>query len=505
VVAAGGGSGMNDSSGRASRTRGGGFEPPPLAAIARLPGYPWFVVALTCVGAFIGQLDASIVQLALPALERQFDAGLSAVSWVAIAYLVAFASILPVFARMSEIYGRKVLYLIGYAGFTAASALCGLAPSLAWLVVFRVLQGVAGALLGANSITILVKAAGGERRARAMGLFAAAQAIGVSVGPAVGGLLLGSFGWQSVFWVTVPFGLAGGVAGWFVLPQTVDFKPDRQFDWQGAVLLTPALTAVTLVLSESHAWGWTSPWMIGATLAAMLLLAAFVWREQRAKAPLLDLLLFRDAVFTCGIVAVVLSYALLYGMFFLMSFGFVRGYLDQPLVAGLRLAIIPVAIGLVAPLSGALFDRVGPRILTVGGMAICLTGLGLLWSCLAAVPAEPTMVMLALAIYGVGLGAFIAPNNNATMNAAPADRTGQAGGLLNLMRVFGTSVGIAVGASMLSWRIDVLAGADDRTTGLSPDALLRAVTEALPALAAFAAVAGAASLVRSRRRVGFRP
>jgi MFS family permease len=229
-------------------------EPAPLASLTRLSCYPWLVVATTCIGAFIGQVDASIVQLALPALEHEFSASLSAVSWIAIAYSLAFASILPVFGRLSEMFGRKLLYLGGYVIFTVASALCGLATDLTMLIVFRVIQGIGGALLGANSITILIKGAGAERRGRAMGIFAAAQAIGVSAGPAIGGLLLATLGWRSVFLLSVPFGIAALVIGWFVLPLTTELDPNKRFDWAGALLLTPALTSIVVVLSQLHAW-----------------------------------------------------------------------------------------------------------------------------------------------------------------------------------------------------------------------------------------------------------
>jgi MFS family permease len=159
------------------------FEPSPAGPLRRLPSYPWMVVAVTCIGAFIGQVDASIVQLALPTLEQAFDAPLSAVSWVAIGYQLSFAAILPVYARLAEIAGRKLMYLIGFALFAVASLLCGMAGTLWQLIAFRVLLGLSGAMLGANSVVILVKAAGPERQGAAMGVFAAAQAIGVSVGP----------------------------------------------------------------------------------------------------------------------------------------------------------------------------------------------------------------------------------------------------------------------------------------------------------------------------------
>jgi MFS family permease len=211
-------------------------EPPPLAYFTHKLWYPWFIVGLVCIGAFIGQLDATIVQLALPTLGKTFAASLEAVSWVSLAYLVAFASCLPIFGRLCEMFGRKSLYLIGYLLFVVASAMCGLASDLTWLIVFRVLQGIGGSLLGANSISILVKAVDQERRGRALGFFAAAQAVGMSAGPAVGGLLLGTLGWHWVFWVSVPFGLVAAVIGWLVLPRTDKVDQDKVFDWHGALL-----------------------------------------------------------------------------------------------------------------------------------------------------------------------------------------------------------------------------------------------------------------------------
>jgi MFS family permease len=167
-----------------------GWEPAPAGFIARRSYYPWLVVATTCIATFNGQLDASIVQLALPTLEHQFHARLSAVSWVALAHQLAFAAFLPAFARLAEIAGRKAMFLIGFALFTLALILCGSASDLTQLIAFRVLLGTAGAMLGANSVVILVKAAGPTRRGRAMGIFAAAQAVGITLGPVVGGVLL---------------------------------------------------------------------------------------------------------------------------------------------------------------------------------------------------------------------------------------------------------------------------------------------------------------------------
>ena len=326
-----------------------------------------------CVGAFVGQVDASIVQLAMPALEDAFDAPLDAVSWVAVAYVLAFAAVLPAFARLAEIGGRKTLYLCGFALFGLFSALSGLAPNLPLLIAFRVLQGIGGSMLGANSVVILVAAAGAERRGKALGIMAAAQAVGLSLGPTLGGVLLATWGWRSIFWVTVPFALAGAALGWLIVPRTTALAKDRRFDAAGAALLVPALIALLMTIAQWRAWELSAP-LIACAAAGPILLGLFIWRESRAPAPLIDLRLFRSAAFSAGCAGVLISYAMLYGMFFAMSFALIRGYHDPALAAGLRLTAIPVALGLLAPFGGAWADKY-PRLVMAGGMAACL-GLG---------------------------------------------------------------------------------------------------------------------------------
>ena len=477
-----------------------GREPAPLDIIVRQPYYPWVVVGTTCIGAFIGQLDASIVQLVLPTLEHDFAARLSAVSWVAIGYQLAFAAILPVFARLAEIVGRKLMYLTGFALFGLASFLCGLAANLEQLIAFRVLLGVAGAMAGANSIVILLRAAGPNRRGRALGLYAAAQAVGISVGPITGGILLATLGWRWVFWVNVPFAVTASVIGWLVFPQTTGLDADRRFDWRGALLLMPGLASLLALISESFAWGPTSPIIIACGIAAIALLLAFVHQERRTPAPLIDLGLFRIVAFASGIVAIVMSYALLYGMFFLMSFALVRGYHETALAAGFRLAIIPIALGVVAPFSGALHTRLGARGVLLGGMAICTAALILLSNLLTNSAAGVEGIMIALGIFGAGLGIFIAPNNNATMSAAPDRRSGEAAGLLNLMRVFGCSLGVACASAVLAWRLAVHTGIGDSTLGAPREGLLAGVNDGVWLLVAFAVISGITSVLRQPPR-----
>src|ERR1700721_3244099 len=307
-----------------------GAEPPPVALFTRWRSYPWLIVGVTCIGAFLGQGDASSVQRALPPLGRVFDSSLESVSWVALAYLLGVAAFMPIFAQLCQIFGRKLLYIIGFVVFTGASALCGFAPDLATLIAFRFLQGFGGAMLGANSMALVVTSTDKSLRARALGVYAGAQAVGISAGPVIGGLLLGTLGWPWVFWINVPFGLIAIAASWFVLPVTAQQNPDQRFDWRGGLLLAPALAFAVLALNQVSAWGLTSPAL---------------------------------------------------------------------LAAGFKLAIIPISLGIVAPFAGGLADRMGTRLLSVAGMAICLVAL----LALTAVVMEPVPNLW---IGALGLAAF---------------------------------------------------------------------------------------------------
>jgi nitrate/nitrite transporter NarK len=227
---------------------------------------------------------------------------------------------------------------------------------------------------------------------------------------------------------------------------------------------------------------------------------AFVRAEQRAAVPLVDLGLFGRGAFTAGNIAGFMSYAALFGIFFLMPFVFARVYGDSALAAGLRLSIVPVMLGVVAPAGGALSDRLGSRIVTVTGMLICMAALALLFIAMDGDPGRLPLVMIALAAFGVGQGLFISPNNSAIMASAPANLTGEAGGLLNVMRCLGISVGIAAASALLSWRLEVLTGLVGGTLHAPAPALLTAGRDVILLLGAFAVTAGAMSLKDAGRR-----
>jgi EmrB/QacA subfamily drug resistance transporter len=474
-----------------------GAEPPPVALFTRWPSYPWLIVGVTCIGAFMGQVDASIVQLALPTLGRVFDCTLESVSWVALAYLLGVAAFLPIFGQLCQMFGRKLLYIIGFVVFTGASALCGFAPDLATLIAFRFLQGFGGAMLGANSMALVVTSTDKSLRARALGVYAAAQAVGISAGPVIGGLLLGTWGWPWVFWINVPFGLLAVVFGWLVLPITAQQNRNQTFDWRGGFLLAPALAFAVLALNQVSAWGPTSPALLGSVGAAIVLIFLFLRQEHGARSPLIDLALLDEPAFLTGSLACALSYAMLYGMFFLASFALVRGYEENAIAAGLKLAIIPISLGVVAPFAGGLADRMGTRLLSVAGMAICFVALLALTAIVMQPVANLWIGALGLAAFGAGLGLFIAPNNHATINSAPSNLSGVAGSLLNLTRILGTVAGVASASAVLSWRLQVArASPERRLAAFAPHHFVEAVAGGLIMLAVFAAIAGALSWTR---------
>jgi len=364
------------------------------------------------------------------------------------------------------------------------------------LIGARVFQAIGAGLLQANSVAIITAAAGPERRGRAIGLQGAAQAIGLSLGPALGGVLIQTLGWRWVFWINVPAGLLGAVLGWLVLPQTRGLRPRQHFDWGGAVLLGPALTALLLAVNEGRRWGWTSPPLLACAIGGLVLLAAFVWHERRTASPLIDLRLFSVPAFTTGNVAGLLSYGILFALFFLLPFDFERGYGHTPLAAGLLLTTVPLALGVVAPLSGRLSETVGARPLTVTGMALVAVALLALAVLLTGQSATLPLVIGALVVFGVGQGLFTAPNNSAIMGAAPPERLGVAGGVLNVTRTLGTSLGVAIATVVFASRLSALAGHAIRTAQAPRAFVLVGVRYTLLLFAAVALVAAGISLVR---------
>ncbi|MEU7383963.1 MULTISPECIES: MFS transporter [unclassified Streptomyces] len=397
-------------------------------------------VATVCFGAFMGQLDASIVTLTYGSLRTEFHTSLAAVEWVSLAYLLALVALLVPAGRLADAHGRKLLYLYGFAVFTLASAACGLAPSLVALVGFRVVQAAGAALMQANSVALVTTSAPRGRMRTALGVQAAAQALGLALGPTVGGALVSTLGWRWVFWVNVPVGVVALVSGHYLLPRTRARTRVARFDWAGLALLAVATTCA--LLGVSAASGLPVPGWSVVLLFCVAALAGwgFARRQRRIAAPLLDLALLRVRAVTSGLVGALSGYLVLFGPLVLVPVVLTaRG--ASELTAGLVLTALPAGFALGA--TGG--DRLLPRSLSDRGR--CLTGAGvflLATAALMAVPLTIAWLVPLLALVGVGLGTFTPANNALIMGAIPARSSGTGGGLVNMTRGLGTALGVAL-------------------------------------------------------------
>ncbi len=406
-------------------------EPPRPARIRESPRANWYVVGTVCIGAFMGQLDVSIVTLALPRIGTGLHAGVGTVRWVSLSYLLVLAGTLIPVGRLADRLGRKLLYTHGFAVFTLGSLLCGLAPSLGWLIAARVLQALGAALLQANSVALIAQSLPSRSLARGLGVQGAAQAIGLALGPVIGGLLLAFAGWRLIFLVNLPAGLLGITLARVLLPRSRNALGGLQLARGRASLGSP---------------------------------------HDVVREPL-----HRPAL-VLGLASAMASYAVMFGVLYAVPY-YLAATHTPPALAGLQLAALPLALGVFAVLAGHASEHLDARTLTGGGLL--LTALGLLALALrhggAGLP-------LGLALIGAGLGAFAPVNNATVMRAGPRSRAGLLSGILNSTRTLGTALGVALAGALYT-----AASAEGGRPGTTP--LAAAGHELSVTLLALAAIA----------------
>lgn len=408
---------------------------PDRIRMARSAG--WLAVGTVCFGAFMGQLDASIVTLTYAPLEHIFGASAAAVQWVSLSYLLTLVVLLLPIGRLSDAHGRKLMYLYGFAVFTTASAACALAPTLAVLIACRVLQAVGAALLQANSVALVTSSAPAGRMRAALGVQAAAQAVGLALGPVVGGLLVGSFGWSSVFWVNVPVGVFAMAAGHFLLPRTKAFTPISRFDGMGLALL--ALSGTSLLLGLSAVSGIPIP---AAGAVALLLTAAvsgwlFVRRQTRVDKPLIELAVMHAPGVARGLAGALCGYLVLFGPLVAVPAILTDHGSGQ---VGAVLTALPGGFAVAALADRAVPARWADARRGLVGATIATTAL----VALMVAPLNPGTLAGLLFILGIGLGVFTPANNSAVMGAVPARSSGTGGSLVSMARGLGTALGVAL-------------------------------------------------------------
>ena len=418
-------------------------EPARPRRIANWSHAPWLAVGTVCFGAFMGQLDASIVTLAFPAIGAHFHTSLAAVQWVSLSYLLTLVALLAPVGRLADSFGRKQLYLYGFALFTLASAACGLAVNLPMLIGCRVVQALGAAMLQANSVALVTTSVPRERVRGALGVQAAAQALGLALGPVIGGVLVQGMGWQWVFGVNVPVGVLGLIAGRYLLPRTRQHTPAGAFDWPGVLLLAISSAAALLALSALSGL----PLRTGQWIALIWVAIAAGWgfyrRQRKAGSPLVDLKLLREPAISGGLLAALGGYLVLFGPLVLIP---VLGS-GSALRAGVLVTALPAGFGLAATLGGKVLPRTWPHrmrcALGAGITLLALLGLAI-WPHVIGTPA---VLVPGMALAGVGLGLFTPANNALVMGSIPAARSGVGGGLVNMARGLGTSLGVALVAA----------------------------------------------------------
>ena len=404
----------------------------------------WQLLALTSVGAFMGPLDSSIVSVALPKMGESLRLSFTASIWVQAVYLLVMAVLLIPLGRLADQRGRVHYYLAGIAVFTIGSLLSALSMNVPWLIASRAVQGAGAALLVATSAAIVTAVFPPRERGRALGINVMAVYLGLSVGPPLGGYLTDAFGWRAIFLVNLPIGIIVAAWGYLLLPRHEQTNEHAL----GSDSLGTALWALTLVcllvpVTFAAQWGWTSPRTLGLLAVAAVGVVAFVLRELRASAPLLDLdLVFHNRLFAAANTAALLNYMALGAITILTAvyLEVVQGR-SASLTGWLMLAE-PIVMAALSPLSGRLSDRVGSRLLASGGMVIVAVGMVLL----ATMPTTSGLarVMGSLGVVGLGMAAFSAPNMSAIMGSVERRQLGVASAFVGTMRVTGQALSVAV-------------------------------------------------------------
>ncbi|WP_327073026.1 MFS transporter [Kitasatospora purpeofusca] len=426
----------------------------------------WLAVGTVCLGAFLGQLTASVTALVYPALQRRFDAGFAAVEWVALAYLLVLVALLAPIGRLSDLVGRKTVYLGGFAVFGLASLAAGFAGGLGTLVACRAVQAVGGAMMQANSVALVARGVPGHAMRRALGVQAAAQGLGLALGPSLGGLLVAHASWRWVFWINVPVALVGIVAGWFLLPRTraedaptpprpratagpvveptVAPEPDGgRFDLAGLLLLGGSTTALLLALSAAS--GLPLPaWAVAALLAAAVLCAlALVRQERRATRPILAPGLVNTPGVRPGLAVALIGYLLLFCPLVLGPVLLAEAGLPTAR-SGLVITVLPAAFAVAATVGGGLLPR-GWSDVARCRCGAALAGAGLLGCALLPALGAPAVLLAGpLLVVGGGLGLLLPANNALVMRAIPAECSAVGGGMVNMARSLGTALGTAL-------------------------------------------------------------
>lgn len=411
------------------------------------------ILIAVAVGTFMGPLDSSAVNIALPNISASFHASLAVAEWVVMAYLLIISSLLLTFGRLGDMYGHKRIYIAGFFTFTIGSFLCGMATSITALILFRIIQAVGAGMMMSMGPAIITDITPPKERGKSLGVIAVSVSIALTTGPILGGFLTAKFGWPSIFYINVPIGILASLYAQRIIPDNKGHGA-RPFDIRGAVAIFVALVTILLPLSYAEKVGWLNPYIIGSLIVGVGLIIYFVVLERGIEHPMVDLSLFKNRLFSMANLSALFNYSSMFSAVLLMPF-----YLEQlrnlsPAQAGFMLIPMPLTTMLVAPVSGAVSDHIDTRYLSSLGMGITAVGLWMLSN--LRVDSSAASITVALMIVGLGSGMFQTPNNNAVMGTVPPNRRGIASGLLASMRTIGMVFGVAISGAVFTSQLACL-------------------------------------------------
>lgn len=469
------------------------------------PRYKWWALSCTSLGMLLATINSGTLIIALPDLQRALGTTILELVWVILAYMIASTVLVLTAGRLSDLFGRKQAYVAGFVVFALASLGAGFSASGSELILWRIVQGIGAAFLFANSAALVTDAFPKRQLGLAMGTNTMVAAVGLVLGPILGGLLV-EIDWPWVFWFNVPFGLLGALWGAIVLHELA--RPDsvRGLDLLGGGAYVVGLTGLVLGISKGGISGWGDPLVHVSLICAAVLLPAFLWIERHVRAPMLDLSIFRDRMFSAATGAAFINGLSRFALMFVFVFYFQGALGDDPITAGIKLA--PMAIGMLisSPLAGIWADRRGSRGLACAGMLVTAGGLALMTTLGAATPYWHSMLWLF--VVGVGSGMFNSPNTAAMMAAVPAQRRGIAAGSRTMLQNTGAVISIAFVLAVITAAVptDVLlkifSGVASGLTDAKLAPFIANMHTALWVLAATSVVGALVSLLRPRHPGG---
>jgi EmrB/QacA subfamily drug resistance transporter len=434
----------------------------------------WWTLGAMCFALFMVMLDNTVVNVALPSIQRDLGVSTANLEWTVNAYTLTFAVLLVTGGRMGDIFGRRRWFLVGVAVFGASSLFIAFSQTATWLVVGRAAQGVGAAFMMPATLSIITNAFPPEERGKAIGTWAGMSAVALAIGPVVGGFLVEHVSWQSIFLINVPIAVVAVAVTLWATHESRDPTATRTVDVAGVTALSVGMGALVLGLVEGNAWGWGSPQIIGLFAIALVALTGFFVIEHRVRAPMLDFTYFRSRSFLgANLVAFIVSFAML-AMFFFIALYMqnVRGY--SPLEAGVRFLPSTVVIIFMGPIAGRLADKVGPRPLM--SLGLVFVSIALFAQSFLAPDTPYSTLAVAFVLMGVGMGLVMSPMSTAAMNAVDQTKAGAASGVLSMSRMVGGTFGVAVTGALVSTLgrtrlTDLLPGASEGQVDRLVDAL----------------------------------